>query len=154
MNNWPRWTFASASKHFSTAAAAYPIALFIEGTDRQTNTEVKWLEFRMDGPRLTEVSRNYYRLDVEINMFWSANMDQVDFHEPYRLIGLLQTAMTDICVYRYGDGPDDDDSFLGTLQLVQDRSNPIRMANFGQILPDTKIVQGTVEGTYKMYLTP
>lgn len=153
MENWARWIFASASKHFQAAADAASIHMYIEGLDRQTDEYPKWWEFRMDGPSVDNRSHNYYRLDVEINMLWSADLTSTDFHEPMRQIGLLQQAMTDICVHRYGDGPNDDNSLLGVLTLVQDAGNPIRTVQFGKVRTDTNIVQGTVESTYRMHLT-
>ncbi len=146
--NWPRWIFASASKHFQDAAGAYPIHMFIEGVDRLTHEETKWIEFRMTGPQTTQLNKNYFRLDVEINILWSVDIDATDFHEPYRVSGMLVAAMSDICIYKYDDG----DALLGTLQLTQDKNNSVRANNFGQIRSDTKIVQGTVEGLYRMYL--
>lgn len=122
--------------------------MFVEGVDRLTNEEDKWIEFRMDGPQTTEVSDDYFRLDVEINILWSVDIDCNEFHEPYRIAGMLVEAMTNICIYQYGDG----DALLGTLQLIQEKGSPVRSNNFGQIRSDTKIVQGTVEGTYKMHL--
>lgn len=148
MNDWARWIFASTSKYFQEIADAYPIHFFIESTERQTNEESKWIEFRIDGPQITELSHNYFRLDVEINILWSINLDDTDFHEPYRIAGALAEAMTDICIYKYGD----DESLLGTLTLRQDANNPVRCNSFGQVRPDTQLIQGTVEGSYSMFL--
>jgi len=151
--NWPRWIYASVSKHFQAIADAYPIHMYIESVERDTKNESKWLEFRLDGPQTREISKGYFRLDVEINILWSVHLDSADFHEQQRILGMLIEAMTDICIYKYGKGIDDDDSLLGTLILQQDPNNPIRGNNFGQVRPDTQLVQGSVEGTYRMYLT-
>ncbi|KKN19231.1 hypothetical protein LCGC14_0947760 [marine sediment metagenome] len=151
--NWPRWIYASTSKYFQEIADAYPILMYIEGVERDTKNESKWLEFRMDGPQTREISKNYFRLDVEINILWSVHLDSTDFHEQQRISGMLIEAMTDICVYKYGNGVVDDDSLLGTLILQQDPNNPVRDNNFGQVRSDTQLVQGSVEGTYRMYLS-
>ena len=76
------------------------------------------------------------------------NQDNEDFHESYRIIGLLTKVMKDICIYKYGN----DDSLLGVLTLRQDTNNPIRVNNFGQVHPNTRLMQGTVEGSYQMFL--
>ncbi len=151
--NWPRWLYASTSKYFQTVADAYPISMYLESVERDTKNESKWIEFRMDGPQTREISKGYFRLDVEINILWSVHLDSTDFHEQQRILGALIEAMTDICIHKYGEGVGDDDSLLGTLILQQDPNNPIRGNNFGQVRPDTQLVQGSVEGTYRMYLT-
>ncbi len=151
--NWPRWIYASTSKYFQAIADAYPMHMFLEGVERDTKNESKWLEFRVDGPQTREISKGYFRLDVEINILWSIHLSSTDFHDQQRIPGMLVEAMTDICIYKYGDGDDDDDSLLGVLILSQDPNSPIRNNNFGQVRPDTQLVQGSVEGTYRMHLT-
>ncbi len=147
--NWPRWIYASTSKYFQSVADAYPIHMYLESLERNTKNESKWIEFRMDGPQTREISKDYFRLDVEINILWSVHLDSTDFHDQQRILGMLVAAMSDICIYKYGD----DDSLLGVLMLQQDPNNPVRGNNFGQVRSDTQLVQGSVEGTYRMYLT-
>ena len=151
--HWPRWIFASVSKYFSGIAQTEGLFYFIEGTHRTTKEHEKYIEFRMDGPNVTELSKNYFQIDVEINMLWSFNQDQENFHESQRITGILLNAMTDICVYRYGDDFVDNSELLGTLSLQQNKKNPIRVNNFGQIRSDVKLMQGTVEGSFRMTLT-
>ena len=151
--HWPRWIFASASKYFEQIAQENNLHFFIEGTERFTSDYQKYIEFRLDGPNMVELSKDYYRLEVEINLLWSFNQDQEDFHETERIKGILIEAMTDICIYKYGNGASDDNSLLGVLSLKQDNRNLIRVNNFGQIRQDVKLMQGTVEGTYLMELS-
>jgi len=151
--NWQRWIYASVSKYFKTVADAYPIVMHVEGAERTSSEESKWMEFRMDGPSVTELSHNCFRLNVEINILWAVHMSSRNFHEEQRLSGALVEAMTDICIYKYGDGVDDDDSLLGTLVLIQDKNHPIRVNNFGQVRADSHLVQGTVESSYQMHLS-
>jgi len=146
IREYPYWIIASANKHFSEIATANNIHFYLEGTHRFTDDEQKFIEFRVDGPSVTEVSKDYYRFDVKINILWSFKPDDIDFHEPERVQGTLLRAMRDICVYRYGD----DGAFVGTLQLQQNKKTPVRTSNFGQIRPDVRLMQGTVEGTYSM----
>ena len=144
MHNWPRWIYASASKVFQTMADAYPIYFFLEGTKRRTDTKSNFIEFRMQGPRVTEISNGYYRLDVEINILYSIAISS-DFHLPYKIAGKIVETMSDICVYKYNDG----DALLGVLTL---KRQPVVVAHFGQARPDTEVVQGTIEGSYTMHL--
>ena len=151
--HWPRWIFASTSKYFKDIADDNNLHFFIEGTHRFTQENQEYLEFRMDGPSVREVSKNYFLIDVEINILWSFNQDNSSFHRPAEITGILMEAMDDICVYRYGDDFVDNDKLLGTLTLRQDKKTPIRVNNFGQIRTDVKMMQGTVEGTFRMTLT-
>ncbi len=144
-SNWPRWIYASASKVFKTTADAYPVHFFLEGTKRDTDTKSNFIEFRMQGPRVTEVSNNFYRLDLEINILYSVAISG-DFHLPYRIVGKISETMGDICIYKWGD----DDTFLSVLTL---KRQPVIVSHFGQARADTEIVQGTVEGSYVMHLT-
>ncbi len=142
--NWPRWIYASASKIFKTMADAYPVHMFLEGTKRQTDTKSNFIEFRMQGPRITEISNGYYRLDLEINILYSIAISD-DFHLPYKLAGKIIETMGDICVYRYNDG----DALLGVLTL---KRQPVLVNHFGQARADTEVLQGTVEGSYVIFL--
>ncbi len=144
-SNWPRWIYASASKIFQAMADAYPVHLFLEGTKRRTDTQSNFIEFRMQGPRITEISNNFFRLDVEINILYSVTIG-TDFHLPYKLAGKIVETMGDICVYKWNDG----DAFLSVLTL---KRQPVIVSHFGQARADTEIVQGTIEGSYVMHLT-
>jgi hypothetical protein len=152
-SNWQRWIFASTSKYFQGIADAYPVIMHIEGVERLSSDESKWIEFRIDGPLTTEYSHNFFQLEVVINILWSVHMSSQDFHETQKLSGALVTAMTNICVYKYGDGLEDDSTLLGVLTLRQDKYSPVRANNFGQVRADTHLVQGTVEASYRMFLS-
>jgi hypothetical protein len=122
--------------------------MFIEGTKRFTDEDEKYIEVRVDDPDFQEVSKNYFRIDVHVNILWSFNQDNEDFHEPQRMVGVFAYAMNDICIYRYGNGIVDDSSLVGTLQLKQGPT-----ANtLGQVRSDARLMQGTIDGTYRMYI--
>lgn len=143
-SNWTRWIYASTSKYFKAIADSYPIPFFLEGLERDTNEQTKWIEFKLNGPIIEEISHGVFKIIIDINILWSVNLEKDDFHEPYRIIGLLTEAMENICVYKYGD----DDSYLGTLQL----NGSVRVQNFGQTKSNLQIVQGFVEQEYLMFL--
>ena len=149
--NLSRWIFASTSKYFGEVAANNNLHYFVEGTIRETEEHQKYIEFRLNGPNFTQLSKGLYKLDIEINILWSFNQDDEDFHEPERIKGILIDAMDDICVYKFGDGPYDDDSFVDTLRLKQNRRRAICVNNFGQVRSDVRLMQGTVGGGYSMY---
>jgi len=148
IRHWSHWIFASVSHHFGTFIETAGYTFFIEGTDRDYG-EQTYIEFRMNGPNLTRLNRNYYKLDVNINLMWSHNQDHNDLYVPARIRGLLIRAMRDICIYRYGD----DQTLLGILKLKHNKQNATNVNNFAQVRPDVKLLQGTVEGTFEMHLT-
>jgi len=151
--NWPRWIFASITKHF---AGIITLDVFLEGMDRQTKDLESFAEIRIDGPRTNELSADYWRLYVEINVLIQTIMDDSSLHSHWDNIGNVNMAFTQgICVHKYGDGDDDDDSSLGCLMLVTDRYDRenIITSNFGQIDKSVTLQQATVEAHYEMFLS-
>lgn len=146
---WSRWLFASVSNYFATIIENTGYTFIIEGN---SNLQ-KFIEFRMNGPSVVRLNSHYFRLDVEINLLWSFIQGHEDLHQPARIQGILMRSMKDICIYRYGEGPFDDQSLLGILKLKNNRRDTTRNHNFGIVNPDTKLMQGTVEGSYHMHLS-
>lgn len=149
--NWARWILAGVSDHFD----AVSLPLFVEGQERNTKDQKSTMELRLDGPWYNEVSKNYWKIRVEINILIQTAMRVADFHLHHTNMGLVGAAFTDISIFRCGDGPADDDSFLGCLKLIQDERKRERVvtSNFGQIETHVKIQQATVEGHYDMTLS-
>lgn len=150
--NWPRWIFASTSKHFNDRRG--DVSFYIEGQERNVPAAVDLFEFRMDGPYETELNKNYWKLFIEVSLLIQSTKDDKDYHRVHRLAGQIASAFTSIPVYKYGDGVDDDQSLLGCLNLVQSigKRERIQINHFGQIDPSTPIIQSSVEGHYDMYL--
>lgn len=152
--NWARWIFASVSKHFDDRKSTLP--LFIEGQHRATRDLKDYLELRMDGPRWLEVNRGCWTGRVEINILVSSAFDEKDYHRIHRYAGLVQNAFTRVIeAFRFGDGPDDDQSFLGCLILQQNRGRRdfLELNHFGRITPEDALTQSSVEGHYEIELT-
>jgi len=151
--NWARWTFASVSKHFDDRRQGLP--MYIEGQHRDTREEEDYLELRMDGPTLREVSKGCWKLRIEVNVLISSVFNETDYHRPHQNAGIAQAAFTHtIPVYKYGDGPDDDQSFVGCYTLSQSSTTRdfIELNHFGRIETNTPLVQATVEGHFIMTL--
>ena len=152
--NWSRWIFASVGNHFDNLRQGIP--LYIEGQPRiiDRDNAKAIFELRVDGPYFTEVSRKYWDIYIEINVLIQSVKTDTDFHRIRRLTGIVESAFIDIMSYRYGDGVDDDDSYLGCLRLIQNLSSSekIQTSHFGQLDPATNLEQSTVEGHYKMTL--
>lgn len=152
--NWGRWIFASFSDHFATKFDSV-IALFIEGQHRDTRELPQFLELRIDGPFAIQISRGCWKIRSEISILVQTVMNDKNYHDHSHNMGVAQNAF-DVCIpiYKYGNRDGDDDSFVGQMKLLQNRSerNFIEAYNFGQVHQDTKLLQGTVEAHYEMRL--
>jgi hypothetical protein len=151
-SNWPRWLFASITKYFNDNRNN--IAMFIEGQDRETERLDSYFELRIDGPFILQQSKDYWQLDVEINVLICVTKSRTDFHKQFRLQGALAKLFTDIPIYKLGDGPDDDQTILGCLKLSpsQNFRDAVRVSNFGQIQPELPLLQSTIEAHFEITL--
>lgn len=148
--NWARWIWASVSDHLDTELSG--LILYYEGQKRAADTQYD-LEVRMDGPDLTERSRGEWRAYVEVNLLVNAIMNDTDWHLIDKNIGLAQAALIEsIPIFKYGDGVDDNDSFLFCLNLIQDKRNKIEANRFGLISASQELMQASVEGHYEGFL--
>jgi hypothetical protein len=162
--NWPRWIFATITGDIENRLAVTGKQVHITGLpfippdpDKVTRDDaLDFYEVRMDGPHFEERSKGYWRVYVEISILIQSQIDDEsgDFHRFYRDIGYAQQALVEaFCVYRYGDGPEDDESQVGCLKLMRDfRRNRLEAKNFGQTGPQERLMQATVEGHYEMFL--
>lgn len=156
--HWPRWLFASFTTHFyeKLKASVDPdVMIYIEGNWRDTSKAPKVIEIRMDGPYVTEISKDYYRLYTEISILVQATLDQNDAHILQKLLGKSFDAFTaSIKIFKFGSGPEDDQSLLGCATLINDidRRERVQVNNFGLIDKSVNIAQGTVEGHYELFL--
>jgi len=153
--NWPRWIFATVSKHFLAKAQEAGLHLFIEGQHRDTRKRKDFLELRLDGPTLLEPSKGCWILRIEVNILIQSTMDDKNYHRIHQNVGVAAAAFNPaITVYKYGNNLQDDATFVGCLQLIQNRETRdfLEINHFGQIDPKTNLMQASVEGHYKMVL--
>jgi len=71
------------------------------------------------------------------------------------MVGIAAVAFEpSITVFKLGNGIEDDQSFVGCLQLLQNAATRdyVEINHFGQIDAKTKLMQASVEGHYKMVL--
>lgn len=162
--NWSRWIFASISKHFqdkidatfnSNPGGVVP-KLYIEGDERITADLEQYFELRMDGPSFKELDKDFWIIDIEINILVTAKKNSTDFstHLIYDLAGMIVSAFKNgIKVYKYGDRDEDDQSFLECLQLhPQNAQDAILVTYLGDLGPDVTVTQAAVEAFYRMHL--
>ena len=147
--NWPRWIFASVSKHFYDRRQG--LDFFIEGQHRATRGEKDFLELRMDGPQITEISKNCYTLYGEVNILITSIMDNTNYHRIHTHAGIVAAAFTMIPLIKYGTGTDDDGTQWGCWNLIQNpfKRQRVDIFHFGQVDVRSEVVQATVEGHYK-----
>ncbi|MDB4726354.1 hypothetical protein OAF54_02865 [bacterium] len=153
--NWPRWVFASLSRHFKDACDEANIPLFIEGQHRNTLKLKDFAELRMDGPTFLQVSKGCWHLKVEINILIQSSMDDKNYHRIHQNVGEVAAMFKDALIaYKKGSGEDDDQSAFGCLQIIQNKASRdyLEINHFGQIDKKTNLVQATVEGHYRMIL--
>jgi len=152
--NWNRWIFASISQHFVDGVGS-ELPLYIEAQLRgdMVRTTPDFAELRVDGPYVTEVSKNYWRHYLEVNVLIRTSIGS-NYHQIHTYTGLICSIFTDISLYKYGNTINDDDSIFGCLGLLQDSRgrDRIQVSHYGQIEPDLREVQATVEGHYEVFL--
>lgn len=148
----PRWIVASAANHFKTRCI--PLKFYMESQPRlDPNSDL--IEFRIDGPFLRLKSYNYYTADAEINILIQSVESDTDMYKIHKDAGIVLAAFTSFIVYKHGDGPGDNNTILGSMEL--DMSSPtkdiIYVHHYGQVSADVKIFQATVEARFKMDIT-
>ena len=146
--NWNRWIYTSIAKHFNTTIATpNSLYLYIAGRSDDTGKKSEFIELRVSPIQTTEISKNNYKINVTIDVLYSVQLVPEDSYRAQTVAGLIENAITDICVYKYGKESVDDDSFLGGLQLQR---QPVESNCFGQISSDTRLIQGVVSASLQM----
>lgn len=156
--DWTRWVFASVTQHFATNVMAPNNLPFItEGIHERDTSFMESpdrAEIRINGPFARELSANYWRIWVDINIMVTSNFGNPskDVYTLERNLGLIhEFADTYIPVKRYGNGVDDDESLLGCLRPRSEDRDSIRVIHFGQLDAVDRIKQAMVDARYVMY---
>ena len=112
--NWNRWVYASIAKHFNTTIAVpNNLYMYLAGRSDDTGKHSEFIELRISPVQTTEISKNNFRINVTIDITYSVQLVPEDGYRAQTVAGLIETAITDICVYKYGNGTSDDGSLLG-----------------------------------------
>lgn len=147
--DWIRWIYSSINKHFIDAKGSLP--MYLEGDERTLQDEAEFYELRIDGPFILQTQKDYYFIDVEVNVLIQTHMDDRRLYNVQEAMGQIVKAFTNaICVFKYGDYIFDDQTLLGTLKLKTDLNERVETNYFGIIKEDTRLTQATVEGHYRM----
>jgi len=157
--NWVRWIFASLAKYLKEIAIENEIPALVEGVDDRTDAIMQatnHVEIAITGPFSREISRNYYRLKVGVRVLIQSRMDNPpkNRYSPQQIAGLYHEALDAvIAVYRYGVGPDDDQSLVECLTPLNGRNDAVKVHHFGQTTPTDRLRQSMVDCWYEMELT-
>lgn len=150
--NWDRWIISSVVQDFDAwnKARSTPYPKYVEGEERKTNREQSWLELRFDGPSKFQYSKDFWKLELEINVLCSAGVDLDLFHINKMVGDVSSWFKVAFCVYKYGDtvGVDDPSVFVGTLQQTKIDRHNLLVRQYGQIEAKTKLNQATVAANY------
>lgn len=145
--DWQRWIWASVCKHFNDNKGS--LNLFVEGQERHTREKSSWIELRMDGPQYHEMSIDYFRIYIEINVLIQACLPQRNFYSPDVETGQVVALFPGmIPIYKL---PASD--LLGCMQLMTSyKKEGIQVFRLGQIEPRTQLIHNVVEAHYEMFL--
>ena len=157
--HWPRWIFASTADYFKQVSAGIERPILTEGIDEREAEKMRandHVEFRVNGPAVTELSRGYFQLDVDVNLLLTSMMggQTRNAYDIVQQAGVfLQAAAGPIPIFKWGDGPDDDESLLGCLTLRSGKRDAVRVIHFGQISRDDRLRQSAVDARYQLFLS-
>jgi len=158
--NWPRWIFSSLAVHFKGVADGLNLPIITEGIDEREpeKMDVDRCELRINGPYIREVSKNYWRIWINVNILLTDYMEGQG-ENTYKLMdwggAFLEGMNLPIPIYKYGPdvGGIDDQTLLGCLTMLRgNRIESIRLIHFGQIGSEERIRQAAVDGRFEMYL--
>jgi len=157
--NWARWVFASVATYLKGIANSEHLPVLIEGLDDRTTAFMEATdrcEVRITGPFTKELSHNYFRIEVLVNvLFLSRYEEGKNQYAALQKIGVFHEAMDGaIAVYKYGkEAGDDEHALVGCLSPVQGRNDAIRVMHFGQVDPTNRIKQSMVDVRYVMEIS-
>ena len=119
------------------------------------------IRIRVNGPFSQELSLNYFRLWVDVNVILTSRMDaDKNGYTIQRLAGIFQSAMDQpIPVWNYGDqigdfvsGSPDTQIHLGCLSPRPQTGESIKVFNFGQVEKTDRVKQSIVDARYVMFM--
>ncbi len=162
--NWPRYIFASVATYLKTIAADNSLPAIVEGLDERTDKYMESTdraEIRVNGPYSQELSKDYFRLWVDVNVLLTSRMDaKKNGYEIQRFSGIFLSAMDrPIPVWNYGKQPGDfveadpdTQIHLGCLSPRPATSESIKVLHFGQVEKTDRVKQSIVDARYVMFM--
>lgn len=146
--NMDRWLVSSIAKHFEDVADGN-IDFMVEDQVRDSADLTNWVELRINGPEYKEWSGDEYMLNLEVDLLINVIHNPSNIYQIHEFSGLFESNCDNIRIYKYGNGPDDDDSFLFCLPLDYDMVSNIKKMYFGKA-PDTPLKRVSIMAFYEV----
>lgn len=155
MEHLPRWIFASIAYYFKSIADANSIPYFVEGVDEREPQDMRQshAEMRVTGPDIKEISNGYYQVNVIVNILLTSLMEMsgVNAYQIINWSGIFAKNMQEpVPIYKYGDGPEDDQSLIGCLRVRDGKFDSVKIWHFGQVSRTDRVRQSEVDVLYEM----
>ncbi len=156
--NWPRWLMASISVYFDSISSSIPLPFMVSGVNEITSEDqhTDHAELRVNGPFVEEVSKDFYHIEVEINILVTDIMKATgeNAYDIQTWCGAYQEGMAGpIPIKKYGSKAGDDSTQIGCLIPTDGRRDSIRVMHFGQIDIEDRLRQSMIDGKFKMDLS-
>lgn len=154
--NLPRWCYISIVEHFRQVAEAGGIPLLVEGIEDRVSDKIRkelHAELRITGPMTKELSKGCFQFMFDVNIILQSYMTESNAYRLIQAAGEFYSALVPIMVYKLGNLPDDDGSFVGCLLIRDEVVGSRFMSHFGQLKEDVRIRQSMVGGRYQLTLT-
>lgn len=149
--DWVRWCYTSINKYFDDRRGQYE--LYMEGDLREEQINTELAELRIDGPEIFRPSKGTFYLELQINVLCQTHLDPRQHYTAQRMVGIFTKIFTNtIPINKYGTGPFDNGSLLGCLHLLGGGGEAVDVNYFGIIQSDTKLLQTSIEGHYRLEL--
>jgi hypothetical protein len=149
---------ASVAVYFKTFTDGIGLPLLTDGVDEREHETMHYnhAELRVTGPFITEPSRHYYILNVDINVLFTEIMgaSKTNAYDIATWCGVIQNAMDGpIDVFRYGSEEGDDQEWIGCLVTRTGRYDANKVHHFGQVCRVDRVRQSEVDGRFKMEIS-
>jgi len=154
---WTRWINSSIAVYVKTVTDGLKLPLLFDGVDEREPEKMHYdhAELRVGGPFARELSKNYWQLNVDINILLTYLMrsEEDNVYDLQTWCGEFQEALNEpIYVYKYGGKPEDDQSYVGCLRPRTGRYEASRVLNFGQVSRVDRVRQSMIDTRHVMYL--
>lgn len=131
-STWPKTIVKGFVQHFVTAADS--TTLVLEGEEHNHDAD-SWIEFRRMGPHFVELSNNYYRIRITIDLAIMELIDRAtNVYTSDDIVGQLLP---------YFDKVTTD---LGCFTVISN----VKIIPWGRIAKDSHVKQTTMEATFQL----
>lgn len=146
---WNLWINSSLERHFKTKILKLPV--YREGEEVDLNKPRA--ELRIDGPQIEQLDSKTYKAYVEVNLILTIPKDGNAVYLCDMYNGHVAKAFeTCIPCYKIGHESFDGSNFANLVEAKGRLSRGTYISNFGQIDPNIRVLQSTIEGHYETEL--